>query len=620
MTLTVLLLLTLLSGAVAAAAKENIAIGAKAVQSSTYDELADAEHAVDGNSDSHYLNGSCSHTNYEKNPWLRVELPSIYNITSVTITNRGDCCGQRIHGAQIRIGSSLNNNGNRNKLVALVGFLQKGATKTYSFKATEGRFVNIFLPGKEKILTLCEVQVFADEESVHLPENIAVGSRAVQSSTFNKLADAEHAIDGNSDSHYFRGSCTHTMHEKDPWWRVELPGVYLVTSVTITNRGDCCGFRIIGAQIRVGNSLKNNGNENKLVATVGNLENGAEKTYNFTAEGRFVNIFLPGENKILTVCEVKVFADEESLQRYENIVPAVKAVQSSTYNELADAEHAVDGNSDSHYLNGSCSHTNYEKDPWLRVELPGVYDVTSVAITNRGDGYGFRINGAQIRIGNSIENNGNDNKLVAVIGPLQDGATRTYRFKATEGRYVNIFLPGEEKILTVCEVKVFADEVTSPESFHLHDYDVLPNVALKGLANQSSIHPYGLLAGFALARNAVDGNRNSDLRKGSCTQTDMESSPWWRVSLQNKSTIFSVALTRQADHCFQCMDGAEIRIGDSLHNDGKDNPLCATVSSTPAGHTEHYTCSSLLEGSHVTVILPGEDRILSLCEVEVFGL
>ncbi|KAL0166467.1 hypothetical protein M9458_038311, partial [Cirrhinus mrigala] len=32
------------------------------------------------------------------------------------ITNRGDCCPERINGAQIRIGNSLENNGNNNEL------------------------------------------------------------------------------------------------------------------------------------------------------------------------------------------------------------------------------------------------------------------------------------------------------------------------------------------------------------------------------------------------------------------------------------------------------------------------------------------------------------------------
>ncbi len=43
----------------------------------------------------------------------------------------------------------------------IVGFIPSGGTQTFDFKPVKGRYVNIFLPGQEKYLTLCEVQVFA---------------------------------------------------------------------------------------------------------------------------------------------------------------------------------------------------------------------------------------------------------------------------------------------------------------------------------------------------------------------------------------------------------------------------------------------------------------------------
>ncbi|KAI4891191.1 hypothetical protein NFI96_006424 [Prochilodus magdalenae] len=360
-----------------------------------------------------------------------------------------------------------------------------------------------------------------------------------------------------------------------------------------------------------------------VVAVIRSLPDGVTNTYSFAGvEGKYVNIILPGKGRILTLCEVKVFAEDQinpQSSDHENVAAGAKAVQSSTADYLGSAEKAVDGKSDTGYRRGSCTHTKQETDPWWRVELPGVCNVTSVTITNRGDCCGHRINGAQIRIGHSLENNGNDNKLVAVIGPLESGVTKTYRFRATEGRYVNVFLPGENKILTLCEVEVFADEEFSPESFHLHDHCTMPNLGPKGGATQSSLYGSGTLAVLGLAQNAVDGNRNSHLKKGSCMQTAIESAPWWRVNLHQKSVIFSVALTNRADYPPEHLDGAEIRIGDSVKNNGKDNSLCATVSSIPAGQTEYFNCSSLLEGNYVTVFLPREGT-LSLCEVEVFGL
>ena len=46
--------------------------------------------------------------------------------------------------------------------------------------------------------------------------------------------------------------CTHTLEDNSPWWRVDLGRVEPVAEVNILNRGDCCGARLNGAEIRVG--------------------------------------------------------------------------------------------------------------------------------------------------------------------------------------------------------------------------------------------------------------------------------------------------------------------------------------------------------------------------------
>ncbi len=86
------------------------------VQSSTYNADGVAEHAVDGNRDTNWGQRSCTHTQAEFNPWLRIDLGNVYSIRKVALTNRGDCCKERIKGAHIRIGNSLDNNGNNNEL------------------------------------------------------------------------------------------------------------------------------------------------------------------------------------------------------------------------------------------------------------------------------------------------------------------------------------------------------------------------------------------------------------------------------------------------------------------------------------------------------------------------
>ena len=75
--------------------------------------------------------------------------------------------------------------------------------------------------------------------------NLALKRTTYQSSTHataSALAQSWHAVDGNSDPDYMEGSCTYTASaDRQPWWAVELDATYMVTHVTITNRGDCCG-------------------------------------------------------------------------------------------------------------------------------------------------------------------------------------------------------------------------------------------------------------------------------------------------------------------------------------------------------------------------------------------
>ncbi|XP_067267077.1 pentraxin fusion protein-like [Chanodichthys erythropterus] len=298
MAIRVIVFLTLTRLCVAAS-KGNLALNAMALQSSLGHSEGDAQHAVDGNRDTTYGKGSCTQTKSEFNPWWRVDLGNVYRISNVTITNRGDCCKERIRGAQIRVGNSLDNSGNNNELVATVLTVFSG-TQTFSFESVNGRYVNILLPGNDEILTLCEVEVSAG--------NLAVGGTAAQSSTYSTYGP-QYAIDGSRNPIYTQGSCSYTSYDKDPWWRVDLLDVYKINRVVITNHYSSAE-KLNGAQIRIGKSLENNGNNNQLAATVASIPAGDTKTFEFNPiKGRYVNIIIPGRSDYLTLCEVEVYSD-----------------------------------------------------------------------------------------------------------------------------------------------------------------------------------------------------------------------------------------------------------------------------------------------------------------------
>ena len=56
----------------------------------------------------------------------------------------------------------------------------------------------------------------------------------------------------------FMGSntCVHTLNDEDgAWWKAAFPAPLTVTKVKVLNRGDCCGGRLNGAKILIGDQL-----------------------------------------------------------------------------------------------------------------------------------------------------------------------------------------------------------------------------------------------------------------------------------------------------------------------------------------------------------------------------
>ncbi|XP_014856916.1 PREDICTED: uncharacterized protein LOC106926467 [Poecilia mexicana] len=299
-----------------------------------------------------------------------------------------------------------------------------------------------------------------------------------------------------------------------------------------------------------------------------------------------------------------------SAQNYKNLALRGEATQAHPYfgaDKYGSATSAIDGSRNNLFLDGSCSHTAEMSNPWWRVDLLDSYVITQIIVTNRGDCCEERINGAEIRIGNSNQSNGVENPLAATISSMPRGASQTINITGgMEGRYVTVVIPGSKKILTLCEVEVYGHFVPSK------------NLALRGKATESS-HYRGELGGFVDAYKAIDGNRNPNLRKGSCTHTERESNPWWRVDLLDSYVITQVIVTNRGDCGEERINGANIHIGNSLQNNGVENPRAAIISSIPSGTSQVINIPGHMEGRYVTIVIPGSDQVLTLCEVEVYG-
>ncbi len=93
------------------------------------------------------------------------------------------------------------------------------------------RFVRIEIPGKQRILSLAEVQVFRSGD------NVALAGTASQSST-DFGGPAALAIDNRTDGEFQKKSVTHTAVSDDPWWELDLKSELPVELLKIWNRTD----------------------------------------------------------------------------------------------------------------------------------------------------------------------------------------------------------------------------------------------------------------------------------------------------------------------------------------------------------------------------------------------
>ncbi|CAM5081253.1 unnamed protein product [Natator depressus] len=355
-----------------------------------------------------------------------------------------------------------------------------GETRSFDCEGMQGQYVTVTIPGTEKYLTLCEVQVFGlpvNSSDLMLNEtlgpripngdhfetdiwitlnnsraapNVALGKTASQSSTREIEDNPMRATDGSLLNRSPSQQCSQTHRDFQPWWTVDLSKTFIVSSVVITNQGDCCKERINGAEIRIGNSSELGGTLNPRCAAVESMELGQTLSFDCHGmQGRYVTVTIPRRAEYLTLCEVQVFGlplifPGETLRAPKtttgvpNVAPNGIASQSSRYRDSYNAQNAINGSLSANALMGQCTHTR--------------------------DCCKDRINGAEIRIGNSNERGGIKNPRCGTVFRMDYEETLSFDCEEMQGRYVTVTIPGRAEYLSLCEVQVFGLPV-SPLSY-----------------------------------------------------------------------------------------------------------------------------------------------------------
>ncbi|XP_048585486.1 uncharacterized protein LOC5506716 isoform X4 [Nematostella vectensis] len=166
------------------------------------------------------------------------------------------------------------------------------------------------------------------------------------------------------------------------------------------------------------------------------------------------------------------------------------------------------------------------------------------------------------------------------------------------GRYVVLYIPGVNNRFEICEVMVNRNPTA--------------NLALSKSTAQSTTNHSGD------ASRAVDGNTDGDYGKGSCTHTDWHTNPWWRVDLGTTQPVSEVFLVNRLGDQDR-LNNVEVRVGDSLTDNGNTNPRCGDMFSMATLQKLSIYCKPRRSGRYVNVRLVGASMLLTLCEVEVYS-
>ncbi|XP_060098892.1 fucolectin-like [Heteronotia binoei] len=141
--------------------------------------------------------------------------------------------------------------------------------------------------------------------------NLAGGRTTAQSSTYTHTDGisgmSSYAVDGNCDGRWIARSITHTNQQLNNWWSVDLGKEYDISLVVVKNRQDCCGERIQGATVHVGDHMGDFGATSFICGTITDLQKGSLSTlFCNAARGRYVTIAIVGRESILSLAEVEV--------------------------------------------------------------------------------------------------------------------------------------------------------------------------------------------------------------------------------------------------------------------------------------------------------------------------
>jgi len=175
----------------------NLALQGVASQSSQWrnDSRYPASNVINGNTGGNgALANTMNHTNADANAWWELDLGDVYDLDSIKIWNRNDCCQNRLSDFVLLVSDNPFNSKNLSTSRAQTGVYSRQFTgapqrTTEAIVGRTGRYIRVQLPGSQ-FLHLAEVEVFGAPMSVPLTLSSIEPQPQPQQSVLSFAADA----------------------------------------------------------------------------------------------------------------------------------------------------------------------------------------------------------------------------------------------------------------------------------------------------------------------------------------------------------------------------------------------------------------------------------------------
>lgn len=446
------------------------------------------------------------------------------------------------------------------------------------------------------VAPLAALALAAPASAVVMEVNVARLGTASQSST-DAGGLASRANDGGLSGNYGDSSVSHTAGVANSSWQVNLGQVSTISNVQLFNRTDCCGGRLSNFTL----SVLDAGNNTVFSQNVpGNV--GASGSFAVPdVAGQTVRVQLNGNNNdgngVLSLAEV-VVTGQTDVANSTNLARSYGTAFQSSISSGGGAQRAIDGNTNGSYGGGSVTHTANATNSFWQVDLSNTFHLDNLRLFNRTDCCGTRLSNFTISILDEDQN-----VVTSIANPGAFGTGYYAIAPGTEGRYVRVQLDGvaPERILSLAEVQVFGGG--------------LENVARNPLAvaTQSSTR---VGSGGNVASVAIDGITDGAFSgSNSVTHTNTENNPFWNLDLGSDYNLDEIILFNRTDCCGERLSGAEVRL---FSEHGQE--LFLTTLGNMAGVASFRIDLNDLRARSLQILLPGSNRVLSLAEVQVYGV